>query len=144
MKNKDFLLAGIAGFLTGLFILPTLKNIKISSGGYLIMIGIVAGVPLLWALALVVGRFLSRWLSWLYQFVKFCVVGFLNAAIDFGVLNLLSLYTGLTSGLIIGGVNVPGFVVAATNSYFCNKFWVFSHKRKASESINYRDLFTFL
>ena len=143
MKNKDFLLAGIAGVLTGLFILPTLKNIKISSGGYLIMIGIVAGVPLLWALALMVGRFLSRWLSWLYQFVKFCVVGFLNAAIDFGVLNLLSLYTGLTSGLIIGGVNVPGFAVAATNSYFWNKFWVFSHRRKEGEKIDYGDIFTF-
>jgi len=124
MKRKDFLMVAIAGFFTSLFLLPTLKNVKllgISNAFYLFM----AGLPILWVLALVVGRFLNRWLGWIYQFVKFCVIGFLNASIDFGVLNLLSLYTGITSGFILGGVNVPGFIIAATNSYFWNKFWTF-------------------
>lgn len=142
MKNKDFLMAGIAGFLTAIFLLPIFKNIKITAIGYL-MGSVVIGLPVLWIFAIAIGKFLSRWLSWIYQFAKFCIVGFLNATIDFGILNLLSLYTGLTSGLIIGGVNVPGFIVAATNSYFWNKFWVFSHKRKEGEPVNYRDLPTF-
>ncbi len=136
-------MAGIAGFLTAFFILPTLKNIKIIQIEYLVP-SLLIGLPILWMLAIAVGRLLGRWLSWIYQFVKFCVVGFLNAAIDFGVLNLLSLYTGLTSGFIIGGVNVPGFVIAATNSYFWNKFWVFSHKRKEGEPVNYSDIPTFI
>jgi putative flippase GtrA len=143
MRKKDFLMAGIAGFLTAFFILPTLKNIKIIQIEYLVP-SLLIGLPILWMLAIAVGRLLGRWLSWIYQFVKFCVVGFLNAAIDFGVLNLLSLYTGLTSGFIIGGVNVPGFVIAATNSYFWNKFWVFSHKRKEGEPVNYSDIPTFI
>lgn len=160
MKKKDFLMAGIAGFFTSLFLLPTFKNVKILQAGY-IYAGLIIGLPILWMLAIAIGRFLGRWFSWIYQFVKFCVIGFLNAAIDFGVLNLLSLYTGLTSGLIIGGVNVPGFIIAATNSYFWNKFWVFSHKRpssaeasedkkegppagEASEPVDYSDIPTFI
>ena len=149
VKKKDFLMAGIAGFFTALFLLPTLKNVKllgIPSIFYLLIVGL----PILWALALVAGQFLSRWFSWIYQFVKFCIIGFLNAAIDFGVLNLLSLYTGITSGFIIGGVNVPGFIVAAANSYFWNKFWVFSKEKQVglpsqtSEKTDYSDIVTFI
>ena len=143
MKRKDFLMVAIAGFFTSLFLLPTLKNVKLLGVSNLFYL-LILGLPILWMLALVVGRFLSRWFSWIYQFVKFCVIGFLNAAIDFGVLNLLSLYTGITSGFIIGGVNVPGFIIAATNSYFWNKFWVFSHKRQEGEKISYGDLPTFI
>ncbi len=150
MNKKDFLMAAIAGFFTALFLLPTLKNVKllgISNLFYLLMVGL----PILWMLALVVGRFLLRYFGWIYQFVKFCVLGFLNTAIDFGVLNLLSLYSGITSGFILGGVNVPGFIIAATNSYFWNKFWVFAKSRKeglpageAGKKVSYSDLPTFL
>lgn len=143
MNKKDFFLAGAAGFFTAVFLLPIFKNTKISATGYLIVVMVLA-LPILWTLVIFAGRFLSRWFLWIYQFAKFCIVGFLNAAIDFGVLNLLSLYTGLTSGLIIGGVNAPGFFVAAINSYFWNKFWVFSHKRKDGEPVNYRDLPIFM
>ncbi len=150
MRKKDFLMAGIAGFFTALFLLPTLKNVKILQFGYIVA-GLLIGLPLLWMLALIVGRFLGRWLGWIYQFVKYCILGFLNSAIDFGVLNLISLYTGLTSGFIIGGVNVPGFVIAAANSYFWNKFWVFAKERKEGlpvgqtrEKVDYSDIFTFV
>lgn len=143
ITKKDFLAASVAGFLTGLLMIPTLKNVKIVAFGYLAL-GLIIGLPFLWALALVVGRFLSHWLGFIQQFVKFIIVGFLNTAIDFGVLNLLSLYTGLTSGLIIGGVNVPGFIIAATNSYFWNKFWVFSQKRQPGEKVSYSDFLTFI
>ena len=33
--------------------------------------------------------------------------------------------TGVTAGLVIGGYNVPGTLIAAANSYFWNKLWVF-------------------
>ncbi len=143
MKKKDFLMAAIAGFFTALFLLPVLKNIKILPVGYAVA-ALIVGLPILWAFVLVIGRILARWLGWIYQFAKFGILGFLNTAIDFGVLNLLSLYTGLTSGFIIGGVNVPGFVIAATNSYFWNKFWVFAKERKEGEKVNYSDFLTFV
>jgi putative flippase GtrA len=140
--KKDFLTAGIAGLFTAIFILPIFKNIKIFQPAYIIA-GFVIGLPILWMLILATANFLKNWLGWIYQFAKFCIVGFLNASIDFGILNLLSWYTGLTSGFIIGGVNVPGFIVAATNSYFWNKFWVFSHTRQPGEKVSYGNFWTF-
>ncbi len=137
------MMAGIAGFFTAIFLLPTLKGVKILRISY-IYTGLLISLPLLWMLALVVGRFLGRWFGWIYQFVKFCIIGLLNAAIDFGVLNLISSYTGLTSGIIIGGVNVPGFSAAAVNSYFWNKFWVFAGKENTGEKTNYSDVVTFV
>ncbi len=142
IKKKDILLATIAGFFTALFLLPTLKNVKllgISNIPYILMVGL----PLAWILVLTIGRFLSRWFGFMSQFSRFVVMGFLNTAIDFGVLNLISLYTGLTSGFIIGGVNVPGFIIGATNSYFWNKFWVFAKERKSGEKVDYSDIFRF-
>jgi putative flippase GtrA len=143
-NKKDFLMAAVAGFLTALCILPIIKNIQLKISAAYIFALLAVGIPILWILALIVGRFLSRWLSWIRYFVKFCIVGFLNAAIDFGVLNLLSYFTGITKGFIIGGVNIPGFIAAATNSYFWNKFWVFSGKRKEGEKTDYSDIPAFI
>lgn len=124
MSKIDYSIAALIGFLAGIFFIPTAVNLGIRNVGFLL------GVP--WVLAplfvfgLWVGEVASRRFAFFRQFSKFVAVGFLNTAIDFGVLNLLSAATGITAGLIIGGVNVPGFIVAATNSYFWNKFWVFA------------------
>jgi putative flippase GtrA len=151
--KKDYLIAIIAGFITAIFLFPSLKNIRI--GGGMLAVSLPFIVPVLWVFGLWFGRFLTRWLSFTYQFAKFVVVGFLNTSIDFGVLNILSMLTGLTSGFIIGGVNIPVFMLAATNAYFWNKFWVFSSSAKPAcrqgraaedkkkEKTDYSDFFTF-
>ncbi|MBI2637344.1 MAG: GtrA family protein, partial [Candidatus Sungbacteria bacterium] len=33
--------------------------------------------------------------------------------------------TNTTKGILIGGVNAPGFIIAVLNSYYWNKSWVF-------------------
>jgi len=141
--KKDYIVAIVAGFLTALFLWPTLKNINLGAGYLPLLVLIV--VPVLWVLGLAIGKFLGRWLPVIYQFAKFVVVGFLNTSIDFGVLNLLSMFTGVTAGFLIGGVNVPGFILASANSYFWNKFWVFSASAKASadKGRDYSDFFSF-
>jgi len=128
--KKDYLVAIVAGFVTAIFLLPSLKNIQIGGVGLKIALPII--VPILWIVGLWLGKFLSRFLVVFYQLAKFAIVGFLNTAIDFGVLNLISILTGLTSGFLIGGVNIPGFILASVNSYFWNKFWVF---RRPSEAL---------
>ena len=62
------------------------------------------------------------------QGIKFVLVGILNTAIDFGVLNLLILITGITGGWAIAPLNAISFLCAATNSYLWNKFWTFKAK----------------
>jgi len=62
------------------------------------------------------------------QFSKFVVIGFMNTAIDFAVLNLLMWQTGIYKGQWIILLNAIAFAVAVINSYFWNKFWTFRAK----------------
>ncbi len=60
------------------------------------------------------------------QFTKFCIVGSIGTAIDFGILNL---------GVIVFSWNVYlaatlAFILAATNNFFLNKFWTFTENSK--------------
>lgn len=62
------------------------------------------------------------------QIFKFAIVGFLNTSLDFGVLNLLSYFTGIYSGFYIIFLNSAAFLVAVINSYFWNKYWTFNQQ----------------
>ncbi len=63
----------------------------------------------------------------LREFVRFLIVGVLNTLIDLAVLNALMIFTGHSSGLAFALFKTVSFSVAATNSYFWNKFWTFKH-----------------
>ncbi len=61
----------------------------------------------------------------IWQFARFCVVGSLNAIIDFVVLDLLLwLYPSNDTGKILL-FNSIAVLLAATNSFFWNKYWTF-------------------
>lgn len=126
ITKTDYLIAALVGFLVGIFIIPILVNIGIKNYPVLMLLPIV--LPLLWIFGIWLGKFLSRWLPFMGQFSKFVAVGFLNTAIDFGILNLLSAVGDVTKGLVVGGVNIPGFAVAVTNAYLWNKLWVFKNR----------------
>jgi len=140
--KKDYFISIIVGLVTVLFVLPVLRNMEFGNWSFVVVLFFV--IPILWVVGLFLGKILSKWLSFVYQFAKFIIVGFLNSAIDFGVLNILSMTTGLTSGFLIGGVNIPGFTLAAINSYFWQKFWVFRKDKKEGEKTNYSDFVTFV
>lgn len=126
MKKLDYAIAGLIGFFAGMFAIPVLYNIGMRDPFILLLLP--------WAVAICafMGMFiaglLGRMFPFFLQFARFAVVGALNTAIDFGVLNVISLVTGVTGGLVIGGVNIPGVILALTNAYFFNKLWVFRHQ----------------
>ncbi len=62
------------------------------------------------------------------QFSKFVVIGLMNTAIDFSILNLLMWQTGIYKGKWIILLNAIAFTVAVINSYFWNKYWTFRAK----------------
>ena len=55
------------------------------------------------------------------SFVRFCIVGGINTAIDLAVFSLL--FYGLDFPLL--AANAIGFSAAVINSYLLNKFWTF-------------------
>jgi putative flippase GtrA len=121
--SKDYSVAALAGFLTGLCAIPTLLNLHYQNTLTLIVLPF--ALALLWAVGFWVGQALSRMIPVMLQLSKFAEVGVLNTAINFGFLNLASLATGVTAGLAVGGFNIPGTLLAASNSYIWNKQWVF-------------------
>ncbi|MDP3710846.1 MAG: GtrA family protein [bacterium] len=124
----NYYLAGFLGFLTGVFAIPTVFNLGVKSRIVLLVLPLI--LPPVFAFGLWFSNLLAKKISFFGQFGRFVAVGFLNTAIDFGVLNILSSLSGVTSGFIIGGVNLPGFTIAVVNSYLWNKLWVFSSKEK--------------
>ena len=60
-----------------------------------------------------------------WQFVRFCIVGSLNAIIDFTLLDLLLWLYPTTSVDRILFFNSLAVLLAATNSFLCNKYWTF-------------------
>ncbi|MDE6196243.1 MAG: GtrA family protein, partial [Muribaculaceae bacterium] len=65
------------------------------------------------------------------QFVKYCMVGVLNTLVTFGVIYLCKSFLGLN--LYVS--NALGYICGVTNSFLCNKSWVFrssgSYSREA-------------
>ncbi len=132
MKKIDYAIAGLVGFFAGLAMVPTAYAVGVHSATTLLALPWIGALCILFGVWL--GGFLSRWLPIFAQLGKFGAVGILNTAIDFAVLNILSRASGITAGLIIGGVNMPGFAIAVVNSYFFNKLWVF-RDRQQGESL---------
>ncbi|HEY4484573.1 MAG TPA: GtrA family protein [Candidatus Paceibacterota bacterium] len=137
-SKKDFGFAIITGLMTGLIVwrlmefwnITRIANFENPSYFWLVFF-----VPILWIAGVWLGYFLGKWVSFFNQFGKFVAIGFTNAAIDFGVLNLLIAYTGQALGLSFSIFKGISFVVAVTNSFFWNKYWAFeagsSHGGKA-------------
>jgi len=126
VNKKDYYIAALVGFLTGIFAILMFFNLGLRNKEFLFALPLT--IPFVFAFGVWFGKFLSRWMPFMEQFARFVAVGFLNTAIDFGLLNVFSLLTSITAGLKVGGVNVPGFVVAVLNSYFWNKLWVFKDR----------------
>ena len=128
LKREDYLLGTFSGLLTGLFIISILLFFFKFSFRFEWLL-IIIGFPLLMLVGLGFSEFLARFVKPFFrQFGKFAAVGFLSASIDFFILNLMSYLTGITAGIVVGSINVPGFIIATFNGYLWNKLWVFRHE----------------
>lgn len=118
--------------MTSLFLPPTLQQKGISIVASIPTYYIYVGYTVVATLGMVVMGFLGKKLPVLWQLSKFGLVGVLNTAIDFGILNFLSVYTGTTSGVGLIPIKAASFSIALVNSYFWNKGWVFEGKKGAN------------
>lgn len=145
MTDKtDYAIGGLIGFFAGMFLVPVLINLG-QTNPVLKSYAVLMTAPWIVAVAMIfglwLGRFLARFMPVFGQLSKFGAVGILNTSIDFGILNIFSLMTGVTAGIVVGGYNVPGQIIAITNSYVWNKHWVF---RESETGRQEQDLVKFL
>lgn len=71
------------------------------------------------------------------QFSTFVLIGGINTAIDFAVLNIEIKLTGVTSGSGLFVMNTISFLVAVVNSYFMNKYWTFQDVARQQEETKF-------
>ena len=115
----------ITGFYTGFIAWRIFGFLQIPLVNGFSFAWLMVFVPVLWVFGINLGYFLGRWFNFFNQFGKFAVIGFTNAAVDFGILNFLIFYSGSASGVLFSIFKGISFVVAAVHSYFWNKFWTF-------------------
>ena len=156
-SKKDFWLSVITGFYTGfiawrIFVflgVPEFYRVTpFCSGIDCILLThpiswawLMAVIPVLWILGINLGYFLGRWFKFFTQFGKFSAIGFTNAAVDFGVLNLLIFYSGIAAGVYFSVFKAVSFLAAALHSYFWNKHWAFGSASR--EPIAWNEFFKF-
>lgn len=63
-----------------------------------------------------------------HQFTKFSLVGIMNTAIDFIILNLLIWITHIYRGDMVSIFNSISFSIGIINSYIWNKNWTFRNE----------------
>jgi len=127
-NKKDFYFSIVTGCITGFSAWRIFEYLEVSKFGGYSFAWFLLVVPVLWILGVNLGYFLGRWLSFFNQFGKFAAIGFTNAAVDFGVLNLLIANTGISSGGWYPVFKGISFISAIIPSYFWNKYWAFEVK----------------
>ncbi len=131
ITTRDYQLALGIGMCTGILLLPIIFVLDIVFPyRVLVTLGVsIAAMPLgIW-----LGGQLEDFFGFgMLRFSKYFAAGLLSFAIDFATLNIISHFTGITTGLTVGWINFPGFFLATINAYFWNRLWVFQKKEAAS------------
>ena len=139
--HTDYKIAAIAGFFTGVFLMPLLYNLQITFPFGIPRFSLLVIIPILWMAGILLGKFLSRWLGVMAQFSRYVAAGFLSFAIDFGIFNLLIMLTGITSGFNLSLFKGTSYIFANINAYLWNKYWVF-RRYAPGERISFQSIFS--
>lgn len=141
-RREDYAVVTIVGLVFGLALIPIFANIDPGwwrttvLNSLLIIAGTIAFANFaLWTGSVLGSRFLFLW-----QFAKFGAVGSMNAALDLGIVNLLSFIFKAYSGWQLVIFNVAALSVALTNSYLLNKLWSF----KSAVPVQFKELIGFV
>ncbi len=133
MRKIDLISSIVLGLIISVFIIGffSVLESEINVSGInttLLWLSIIIVVPFLVVLWVYITSRLGNRRHVFFQFGKFLPIGVSNTAIDFGVLNLLMLTSGVDKGLLFSVFKGISFLCAVTNSYVWNKFWTFESR----------------
>jgi len=123
--KKDLWSSVVTGLTTGIIVWRIFEFLNVPRVYDLSFAWLIVLVPIVWVLGVNLGYFLGRWFSFFTQFGKFVAIGFTNAAIDFGALNLMIFSFGIAVGIWFSIFKTISFILATIHSYFWNKHWSF-------------------
>src|SRR6266516_3965200 len=72
------------------------------------------------------------WRSTFWQFLRFCLVGGTNTAIDILTLNVLLWSFPTDNALMLVVYNSVAYTGGAMSSFFLNKYWTFRHRQRTT------------
>jgi putative flippase GtrA len=127
---RDIVLALIIGFSSGALAIPVVINLGIELKIPLASLPLIAAA--ISAIALLAARHAAGRVPSLFEFSKFALVGALNSFIDFGVLNLLILITGVVIGAGFVAFKSASVTLGVINSYLWNKYWTFDSSKSGA------------
>ena len=127
----------VTGLITGVIAWRIFEFLKVPEFSSISWGILVIAAPILWILGVRLGYLLGKWFAFFSQFGKFAAIGFTNAAVDFGVLNLLIFGTGVTDGGWYVAIKATSFIAAVIPSYFWNKFWAFYSKGSSAAGFEF-------
>src|SRR2546421_1973090 len=79
-----------------------------------------------------------RWITALWQIVRFGIVGVLNTTVDIIALNILLWRFPTHDANLLLFYNSIAYMLGALNSFGCNKYWTFKHKQAVTRSEIFR------
>ena len=135
MKKIDLISSIVIGLIISAFAIALLSalesEINVSGINTTLLWLLIIGAPFLTVLWVYLTSRLGKSRHVFFQFGKFIPIGISNTAIDFGVLNLLILTSGIHKGLLFSVFKAISFLFAVINSYLWNKFWAFESQGTA-------------
>jgi putative flippase GtrA len=130
MKKIDFILALITGEGIACLFLWLIKNSPLNLPFLNWLLPIL--FPTLAILGIWIAEIIGRKFLFIYQLVKFVLVGAFFAVFDLIILNLLMAYFGITKEEVLKYAIfvIISFIVVTTFKYFANKYWAFEKTEK--------------
>lgn len=147
MTKRDARNAAIIGCMVGLLSQPVITNLladieaKVSVPALALRVVVFLVMAVGAPAAVFLFSVAARWAPVLYQIAKFACVGVSNTFVDLGVLNVVILLTGISSGMWYPVFKTISFLVATTNSFLWNRNWTFEEGKH--ESGVQTEVFTF-
>jgi putative flippase GtrA len=132
VTRKDFYLVSIIGASFALLSVPILLNLNISPIpiNFINILILTLFFVVFANIALGISVIIGKYIPIVFQIAKFGAVGAFNTFLDWGVLNLLILITGIASGIGFSIFKGISFIIAAISAFYWNKYWTFESKQK--------------
>ncbi|HEX8974419.1 MAG TPA: GtrA family protein [Patescibacteria group bacterium] len=136
LEKRDYFFITFIGIAFALFALPILKNLAIKSIpiNATTAIGLVIFFGLFANIALFISGLIAKKIPVFLQVAKFAAVGAFNTFLNWGVVNILMVVTGIYKGFWYSAFIGVAFLAANSGSYFWNKYWTFTDNTESKKS----------